>query len=392
MKNIAGAAQQTAEWDWAASHFDMVVGGTHSEYKQRNPSVVTFSYDLIWAPESGRRTEMESWLAANGYPVEAAYLHGAGTSKSAANRINFVIWNSARQAVNPGDAGWRAWVVYRTGSLIAGSSDAVFYDEMGGSLESFIPSSTLEYPNRPDYFSKLTGVMGTLATGMDTGCIMPNVGTTRTPTHTAYVDASGCTMMEYSNDIYNEGAYTMWGWVAQRMAAGTVIMLTPQRQGQLKNTPRYNMNAGNYSTVAERVLLAEYANYLMMVDPTRMDQLYVDFYLTGSLDPNEPHALTWLKAFETDIGPAVGNRSILKHGTDGIGRPYDAFQREFANALVVYRPLQSWAHTDFGDATTEPISLPTGNTWRMLMPDGSLVGPLTSVQLRNGEAAIFMKS
>jgi hypothetical protein len=38
------------------------------------------------------------------------------------------------------------------------------------------------------------------------------------------------------------------------------------------------------------------------------------------------------------------------------------------------------------------ISLPAGNTWRMLMPDGSVTGPMTSVQLRNAEAAIFLKA
>jgi hypothetical protein len=35
--------------------------------------------------------------------------------------------------------------------------------------------------------------------------------------------------------------------------------------------------------------------------------------------------------------------------------------------------------------------LPAGTTWRLLMPDGSLSGPMTSVPLRNGEAAILMK-
>jgi hypothetical protein len=254
-----------------------------------------------------------------------------------------------------------------------------------------IPATTVEYASKSLYLTGLHTFLAKSAMWMPSGRCMANTGNYITAEDAAQADSCGAVAMEFANNIYSESGVNIWGFVADRLAAGTLVMLIPQRQGTLKNTPRFNMNAGNYSTVAERVLLAEYANYLMLVDPAHMDLLAVDFYLTGNANPAYPHDITWLKAFEVNIGLAVGNRSVLKTGTDGAGQPYQAFQREFANALVVYRPMQNWARTDFGDATAETINLPAGNTWRMLMPDGSVTGPVTSVQLRNGEAAIFMK-
>jgi hypothetical protein len=42
---------------------------------------------------------------------------------------------------------------------------------------------------------------------------------------------------------------------------------------------------------------------------------------------------------------------------------------------------------DYGDASAVTVELP-GGTWRVLLADGALTGPVTRVDLRAGEAVI----
>jgi hypothetical protein len=394
--------QKSQEYDQVAARYDVVIGGDVDPWKARNPAVQQYVYDLIKGEKFTPQNDvgpMETWLASNGYSVENAYLHKAGTSRTAANRVEFSSAWGSFWALNLGDPGQRAWRQHVTRQMTAQRSsgfryDGLFYDVLGSGSGGIgeVPKTTLEYGNFDNYKTDLHTLLSQSATWMPSGRCMANTGNYLTAEDGAQADSCGAVLMEFSNNIYSSIGYNMWNFVGARLAAGTQVILVPQWQGYLKSTPRYDMNPGNYSTVAERVLLAEYANYLMLLDPARMDLLAVDFYLTGNANPSTPHDITWLKAFEVDIGVAVGARSVLKSGTDGAGQSYAAFQREFSNALVVYRPMRNWAHTTFGDITAEPIPLPSGHTWRLLLPDGSLTGPLTSVQLRNGEAAIFMKN
>jgi len=392
--------QRSREYNEVAGRYDLVVGGNVDEWKARNPTVQQFVYDLIVGERQQDVAGMESWLAARGYPVEETYIHVAGTSKTPTNRVSYHQWTDDYWLLDPADPGQIAWREHVTKQATAVRPsgfrfDGLFFDVLGGGLngpQGHPNGPTLEYASKADYLTDFHTMLGRHRAWTPSGITLANTGNYTTSEEVAQTDAAGGALMEFANDIYNEGAYRMWGYVRTRIAAGTPIVLVPQRPGVLKNTPRYNMNAGNYGTVAERVLLAEYANYLMLVDPARMDMLYVDFYLTGSTDPAKPHSTTWLKAYETDLGLAVDAPSVLKSGTDGGGQRYDAYAREFEHALVVYRPLENWAYTNFGDATAETIPLPAGQNWRMLRPDGSQVGPVTNVQLRNGEAAIFMKN
>jgi hypothetical protein len=111
------------------------------------------------------------------------------------------------------------------------------------------------------------------------------------------------------------------------------------------------------------------------------------FFETYGLNWSHPFSVTWLTAFERDIGLAVAKRSVLTSGTDGAGQKYAVFQREFEYALVLIRPQDG---STYGDATAVEVTLPPGN-WRMLRADGSLGGPVSSVQLRNSEAVVFFK-
>lgn len=380
------AALQAVEYPQAAGRYDVVVGGKASEWKPRNPTVRQYVYDLIVGDEQADVPVMNTWLTANGFTVEAAYLHVGG------QRVSYHQWTADYYGLNVGDPGYRAWRQHRTAQLLAGGYDGVFFDVLGSGSGGIgvIPQVTDEYPTRAAYTTALHELLALTASWSPSGRCLANTGNYLAAEDAAQADSCRGVVMEFANDVYGEIGYTMWGFVGARLAAGTQVMMVPQRQGYLKNTPRYDMNPGNYGTVAERLLLAEYANYLMLMDPQRADQLAIDFYLTGNTDPANPHAVTWLKAYERDLGAPLAARRVLTSGTDGAGQPYQAFAREFANALVIYRPMQNWARTKFGDATAVAISLPAG-TWRLLRADGSMGAALTSVNLRNGEAVILVR-
>ena len=176
-----------------------------------------------------------------------------------------------------------------------------------------------------------------------------------------------------------------WNAIDGLVAAGAVVQFATGVSPGSKNDQRGDMNPGNYNSIAERVLMWEYVSYLMVADPARMDAVYFESY---GLNWSNPFSVTWLKAFERDIGLATGKRSVLTSGTDGAGQGYSVYKREFANnALVLIRPQGG---TTYGDVTGVNVTLP-GGTWRMVRADGSLSAGITSVRLRNSEAVVLIR-
>lgn len=389
--------QRSWEYDIGAIRYDLVSGGDATEWQSRNPTLEHAYYDLLWHLTADRTKAAETWLAANGYPVENAFIHAQGTAKTPANRLTPIMWGTPHTIVNPADPGLIAYMEQRTAKNTAVNADGygsttIHWDtQNSGSIKQNVPATTMEFGSHAEYMAALAHLTAVTARAARGGYVLPNIGTYRTPADFAFADSANGARLEYVNNIYSEVGYTTWPFINSLLKAGVRIQLEPQRKGPLKNVPRYDMNPGNYASVKDRVLFAEYANYLMMLDPARLDLFYIDFYNWATASPDEPHDITWIKAFEVDIGQALAPRSVLASGTDGAGQPWQAFVREFGNAIVVYRPMQNWARTTFGDITAETITLPGGHNWHMLMSDASMLGPMTSIQLRNGEAAIFMK-
>jgi hypothetical protein len=198
---------------------------------------------------------------------------------------------------------------------------------------------------------------------------------------------AGGTMLEFVNGPYRD---PQWVAVDQAINNGVVVEYGTAIKANHKGNIRYGVTAGNYPSIAERVLMWEYASYLMVVNPNHMDRLYFEPYL-GSWDT--PMNTVWLDAFEQDIGLATANRNVLTSGKDGAGQSYQVFQRQFENALVLIRPQGSKGTSgnyEYGDNSAVSVSLPAG-TWRMLLADGTVTAPVTSVKLRCGEAVILMK-
>jgi hypothetical protein len=67
------------------------------------------------------------------------------------------------------------------------------------------------------------------------------------------------------------------------------------------------------------------------------------------------------------------------------------YARDFDRALVIVRQQTGWGTQRYDDASAVSVPLPTGVTWLPLHADGTLGAPVTSIKLRNAEAAILIK-
>jgi hypothetical protein len=380
------------EWDWAASHFDKVIGGNAAEYKRRNPGILHFPYDTYWFTPVNSARAMEAWLTSNRYSVESAYLHRAGTAMLPANRI------TAKQFAgrdywyyNPGDAGFRAWRKEQTARQIGRTnrvhrSDGLFFDTNSRStVTKYVPARTLEFGSHAEYFTAFDSLLAAHREWVPAGYVMMNQSAYfNRPNEMELAGIAGGTMTEFVNGPYRD---PKWAEVDALVEAGVVIEYGTAIKANHKGNARYGVTPGNYGTIKERVLMWEYVSYLMVVDPEHMDRVYFEPYL-GSWDA--PMSSVWLPAFERDIGLATGKRSSVLRGTDGAGQSYQVFQREFENALALIRPQGGKTEAggfDYGDASAVTVELP-GGTWRVLLADGALTGPVTRVDLRAGEAVI----
>lgn len=383
--------ERSREYDWAAARYDHVVGGLGllNEYRKRNPTIRHSTYDKLWFTPAADAGAMENWLIANGYPVENAYLHAAGTSVDSANRI------TAQQFagrdywyLNLADPGFRAWRLHRTRQLTTANaqgqrSETLFLDTNANStVRRYIPAATLEYPSHETYFADFYALLATLRAEVPAGYLVLNMAQYFTRDEemvTARV--AGGVMTEYGNTPYGR---TRWLEVDQLVADGVVVHLATGVSPGSKNNQRADMTAGNYDSIRERVLMWEYGSYLMVVDPERMDAVLFETY---GLNWSHPFSVTWLPAFEVDIGLATAKRRVLDSGVDAQGQRFNVFIREFENGLVLIRPQEGGS---YGDATAVDVTVPNA-PWRVLQPDGSLSGEVSSVTLRNSEALILMR-
>ena len=384
--------QKSAEYDWAAARFDRVTGGVKllNAYKTRNPTIGHLTYDKLWFTPVNDAGTAESWLAARGYQVENAYLHRAGTSRTKANRI------TAQQFAgrdywyyNLGNPGYRAYRAYRAQQLSSynGSgyrSDTFFLDSNSNStIRKYVPATTLEYGSRSGYMNDLYSLLAAQRSDVPAGLVVLNQAQyfTRSDEMVTAGHAGGV-MTEFGNTPYGR---PRWDEIDELVSRDVIVHMATGVSPGAKGRQRGDMNAGNYASIKNRVLMWEYGSYLMVVNPNRMDAVFFEPY---GLNWSLPFSAAWLRAFEVDLGLALGRRTVLKSGTDGAGQSYQVFTREFSNdALVVIRGQKG---TKYGDQTAVRVTLP-GGAWRKMRVDGS-AGPLvSSARIRNSEALLFLR-
>jgi hypothetical protein len=385
-----------AERSWAGQHYDYAMSGSAAAWLAANPTVGHLPYTLVWtvivpnsksAPSLGTvyYSDMVAWYHTHtSYNIENAFLHRAGAARDSAGRKVVPIWDSQRWIINPGDAGARAYQVDRFQRITATEGGA-FVDEASSDMTGRT-SGTIEYPLSSDFEAPMTATFAAIKQAMGSKTLMLNTAEYTKPFDRANVLAAGAVHMERMNNAFSSGTSQTWQWVESLTNQGVLVDFVTIYSSQYVNSIPTTYPHGNSATGAQRMKLWELASYYMVV-PSTPQNLVLQLENSWS----SPYSSLWIRAQEANIGHPVSARVLASRGTDPLGQSYALYTRDMDKALVIMRVNQGWGSHSYTDGTAVTIPLPTTDQWVPLNADGTLGSPVTSVTLRNVEAAILLK-
>lgn len=399
---VSNTSQRSQERAWTAAHFDFVMGGDAQVYKSLNPDIRVIPYALDWnvmqpgAQKSSNLAtsyydDMQQWFAAHPqYQFEKAFLHIAGSDPTPESRLQFTAWGTKRFAINPGDAGARAYLADRI-RRFTGNADGVFFDShSSGDLGTALGKTPLaEYPDRQAYQRDMIAYVKSVAAAIAPKIVMINTSEYMRPFDLAMASAAGAAHLERLNNPLNASMTDRWNWVDSLLAHNLLVefvTLDSWDDANAGHGPFATYVPGNYASKAERLKMFELASYYMVV-PASPDKLFLD--LQGAW--KVPFEKVWLKAQEYDVGHPTGPRRVIQSGKDSTGTGFKIFARDFDHALILARPTGTWKNKVFGDNTAVTVPLPDDQSLRPLHGDGTLGSPVSSVTLRNSEAMILIR-
>lgn len=384
------------ERTWAGQHYDYAMSGSGSAWRAVNPTVGHLPYTLEWSvvipnPRSQASlgtvyyNDMVAWYHAHSsYSIETAFVHRGGSARDSASRVVVLIWDSQRWIVNPADQGALLYQVDRFQRITASESGA-FVDEASSDMTGHV-SGSLEYPAGSSFEAPQTAAFAAIKRGMGSKILMLNTSEYTKPFDRANALAAGAVHMERMNNALSSGISQTWQWVESLTNQGVFVDFVTLYASQYVNSIPNTYPHGNSATSAQRMKMWELASYYMVV-PSSPTNLALQLENEWSL----PYSSLWLRAQEANVGHPLGARVLASRGTDPLGQASVVYTRDMDRALVVMRINQGWGSHSYTDATAVTIPLPATDQWLPLQGDGTLGTPVTSVTLRNVEAAILVK-
>ncbi|MDQ2767570.1 MAG: Ig-like domain-containing protein [Gemmatimonadota bacterium] len=388
-------AWNSAERSWAGQHYDYAMSGTGGAWRTANATVNHMPYAIVWSviipnvhSSSSLGTvyyaDMVAWYRAHpAYNIENAFVHLAGAHDSA-GRKSVMIWDSQRWIINPADPGSRAYQVDRFQRLTAGEGGA-FVDEASSDMTGQTRGSQ-EFPRPSDFEAPQTATFAAIKRGMGNKMLMLNTAEYTTAFDRANLIAAGAAHLERMNNAFFSGMAQRWEWVESLMSQGVVVDFVTTYSSRYVNTIPSTFPHGNSATSAQRMKLWELASYYMVV-PSSPEKLVLQLENEWSL----PYSSLWTRAQEANIGHPLSARVLASRGTDPLGQSYAVYTRDMDKALVIMRVNQGWGSHSYSEGSAVTIPLPSTDQWVPLNADGTLGSPVTSVTLRNVEAAILLK-
>ena len=400
-----------SERQWSAQHYDLAMSGNGSAWKAINPAVQHYAYVLLQgtllpsstpsdgAPFTQWYDDAVRWYATHTqYNIETAFLHRAGQPATLANRLRPFGWDTYIWIINPGDPGVIAYQTDRFRKLAA-NEDGLFIDVQGsGDLSRYLLDATgrsseytnsgTTWPPTGQYYTDYVALLRTLKSAVGSKVLQPNTAMYAFDADYANVTAAGATHMEKSNNPLNSGLPSTWSWI-DRLLGGSASVNFVDAIDYSDMSGVSGRLGGGRDSAFHRVKMAELASYYMVV-PHSPDKLQLQLVNEWS----RPFSTVWITAQEANIGhPTVVRRQVTDGiaATDPLGQHVAVYERDFDRALVIIRPQTGWGTQRYDDASAISIPLPTGETWLPLNADGTLGAPVTSVKLRNAEAAILIK-
>jgi hypothetical protein len=318
----------------------------------------------------------------DGYLNDAEYAHrhaGMDARFLYESRLFAGSYGQMRFATNPSAAGFRAWAadfVRRT--LDANPlAQGVFLDNSAGVLPAVsgdVVESLASYT--ADFATMLNGVS-------------LNVGPRWLLANTAGGKFTADAVVSRVQGYYEEFGIRALAhnWQQFEDLAGRVA-----ERAALKSPAPYavlDTLATGGSLTDARTLLASLAYYYLIADP---NTTFLD--LNGGDEPTSSWTRHWVQAAAYDVGQPVGGYSVLASGTDPANSAltYKVYEREYTNALVLYKPLSYAVNKTGTTANNTATTHALGGTYYVLRADGSRGPAVTSVTLRNGEGVVLIKA
>lgn len=147
---------------------------------------------------------------------------------------------------------------------------------------------------------------------------------------------------------------------------------------------------GSGSLTTERTRMGSLAYYYLLGDP---DETFLMF--AGGFRPSAAWNTVFVPAATHDVGRPVADMTTFATGTDpqNANLTYKVYAREYANALVLFKPRsytlgKGTGTADDATATTHQLN----GRYRQLYSDGSLGQVVTSITLRNSEGVVLVKA
>ncbi|HMI56999.1 MAG TPA: Ig-like domain-containing protein, partial [Gemmatimonadaceae bacterium] len=391
----ASPGDQRVTYDFLGQRLDGVMSGPLDKWKAADPTIKHFAYALQFTvpmpgqkksnsdPASGYYSDMERWYASHKqYDMENAFLHRGG--HDVAHRVQVKIWDSMRYAVNPGDPGHRAYQVDRL-SRVAQGEDGVFLDEFGGPMNG-VSKPTDEFATTADYMTAETQLISQVHDAIKPRFLLINIAEYWNPADSALVVAGGGAHLERTNFPFTDRLTGRWTQIDNMLAMNvyTEFVTLWAYTDWVKSRTFPSFQGGMYSSPLERGQLVQLASYYMVV-PADPQRLSLDQQNLWNVRPDT----AWMPAVEVDVGHPREVRHLIASGTDSAAQKYRIYARDFDKAYVVIRPQIDWRKQTYADSTGIVVPLPA--PMRPLHRDGSLGAAVSSVTLRNVEAAILFK-
>jgi hypothetical protein len=284
-----------------------------------------------------------------------------------------------RPATNPSNANFRTWLIDFEERFLRSHplADGVFVDNSGGKPPA--PNQAV-LENTLNYTADYGALMNALTKAVAPHWVLVNTSNGTSGTN-AIVGGTSAYFEEFALRPLS-GTYQQFEDLANTIAA---------RQSSHGSHPPYaildSLPLGG-SPGDPRTQLTTLAEYYLLADPK---YTFLDFF--GGFAPSTQWSQHFSQAVNFNVGQPRGDWSLYTAGLDPSNHSltYHVYSRQYANALVLYRPLSyassSGVRGSLGGDSASTIQL--HGTYRVLHADGKLGGPVTSIRLRNGEGAIL---
>jgi hypothetical protein len=295
------------------------------------------------------------------------------------SRLFYPYYGQMRFVTNPSASAVRHWAADHHQRLLATYplADGIFMDNAHGKLP-FPGVSVLE-------------PAGTYS--IDSGALMNAVSRAIAPkwvlANTAGGRSEGDPIAAGSAAVFEE--FLIRPLEANWSEVGDASALVAQRLGA-PGAPFVVIDShpGGGSPIDARTQIATLAYYYLVADP---DRTFLMFY--GGSSPSSSWIEHWAPAATVNVGAPTGAMRVFATGADpsNAARTYKVFARDYANALVLYKPLSyavGQGEGGRGDETATTHNL--GGTYRIVNSNGTLGVAVTSVTLRNGEGVLLVRT